>query len=235
MLQGLSLQEPDSRSIRSLAVLPSAEPKPKPWRRRLLIALAAAALVIGAAVTARLSDSRPKRAQGATKASVGVSARRSLVAATTPARRQMPIPVRISIPAIGVDAPIVRLGLNPDRTIQVPKNFADAGWFQPGPEPGERGAAVIVGHLDSRLGPGVFYRLHELPVGAVIKIKVQDGRTVRFVARSMIRVPKSRFPTKRVYVHTGPPALRLVTCAGKLNWATGHHRDNYIVFATLER
>ncbi len=147
----------------------------------------------------------------------------------------MPIPVRISIPAIGVDAPIVRLGLNPDRTIQVPKNFAEAGWFQPGPEPGERGAAVIVGHLDSRLGPGVFYRLHELPVGAVIKIKVQDGRTVRFIARSMIRVPKSRFPTTRVYVHTGPPALRLVTCAGKLNWATGHHRDNYIVFATLAR
>jgi len=217
--------------------LGSGELKPKPWRRRrLLIATISVALIVGAAVGARLSESRAERVSTAVKASaVGRAARRSLVAARTPSRREMPIPVRISIPAIGVDAPIVRLGLNPDRTIQVPKNFAEAGWFQPGPEPGERGAAVIVGHLDSRLGPGVFYRLHELPVGAVIKIKVQDGRTVRFIARSMIRVPKSRFPTTRVYVHTGPPALRLVTCAGKLNWATGHHRDNYIVFATLAR
>jgi sortase (surface protein transpeptidase) len=217
--------------------LGSGELKPKPWRRRrLLIATISVALIVGAAVGARLSESRAERVSTAVKASaVGRTARRSLVAARTPARRAMPIPLRISIPAIGVDAPIVRLGLNPDRTIQVPKNFAEAGWFQPGPEPGERGAAVIVGHLDSRLGPGVFYRLHELPVGAVIKIKVQDGRTVRFIARSMIRVPKSRFPTTRVYVHTGPPALRLVTCAGKLNWATGHHRDNYIVFATLAR
>jgi sortase (surface protein transpeptidase) len=217
--------------------LGSGELKPKPWRRRrLLIATTSVALIVGAAVGARLSESRAERAPTAAKASaLGGTARRSLVAATTQARSQMPIPVRISIPAIGVDARIVRLGLNPDHTIQVPKNFANAGWFQPGPEPGERGAAVIVGHLDSRAGPGVFYRLHQLPVGAVIKVTVQDGRTVRFVARSMIRVPKSRFPTKRVYVHTGPPALRLVTCAGKLNWATGHHRDNYVVFATLAR
>jgi sortase (surface protein transpeptidase) len=217
--------------------LGSGELKPKPWRRRrLLIATISVALIVGAAVGARLSESRAERVPTAVKASaVGRTARSSLVAATGPARRQMPIPVRISIPAIGVNARIVRLGLNPDHTIQVPKNFAEAGWFQPGPEPGERGAAVIVGHLDSWLGPGVFYRLHELPVGAVIKVKVQDGRTVRFIARSMIRVPKSRFPTTRVYVHTGPPALRLVTCAGKLNWATGHHRDNYIVFATLAR
>jgi hypothetical protein len=70
----------------------------------------------------------------------------------------MPISVRISIPAIGVNAPIVRLGLNPDQTIQVPTNFAGAGWFRPGPEPGEVGAAVVVGQLASLRGPGVFCR-----------------------------------------------------------------------------
>jgi hypothetical protein len=70
----------------------------------------------------------------------------------------MPIPVRISIPAIEVNAPIVRLGLNPDHTIQVPTNFADAGWFRPGPEPGEVGAPIVVGHLASIRGPGVFCR-----------------------------------------------------------------------------
>jgi sortase (surface protein transpeptidase) len=150
-------------------------------------------------------------------------------------RNQMPIPVRISIPAIGVDARVIPLGLNRDRTIQVPKNFADAGWFRPGPEPGEQGAAVVVGHLDSRRGPGVFFRLRALRAGDVITIHLQDRTTVRFVARSMVRVPKNRFPTKLVYARTKQPTLRLITCAGKLNPVTGHHPDNYIVFASIVR
>jgi sortase (surface protein transpeptidase) len=152
---------------------------------------------------------------------------------STTARRQMPIPVRISIPAIGVNAPIVPLGLNPDHTIQVPTNIADAGWFRPGPEPGEVGAAVVVGHLASIRGPGVFWRLGELRRGQVITIRLVDGSTIRFVARSMLRVPKVRFPTRLVYARTAKPTLRLVTCAGALNPLTGHHRDNYIVFASL--
>jgi sortase (surface protein transpeptidase) len=150
-------------------------------------------------------------------------------------RKQMPIPVRISIPAIGVDARVIPLGLNRDRTIQVPKNFANAGWFRPGPEPGEQGAAVVVGHLDSTRGPGVFYRLRALRTGDVITIHLQDRSTVRFVARSTVRVPKNRFPTKRVYARTKQPTLRLITCAGKLNPTTGHHPDNYIVFASIVR
>jgi len=200
-----------------------------------MIALAAMALVIGAAAgVARFSSRGAESAPEASRSpAVRATGRKSLVAAKAGTRRQMPIPVRISIPAIGVNARIVRLGLNPDRTIQVPTNFAETGWFQPGPEPGERGAAVIVGHLDSRQGAAVFYRLRELSVGGLIKVRLEDGRTIRFVARSMIRVPKSRFPTRRVYAQTREPTLRLITCAGKLNWATGHHRDNYIVFATL--
>jgi sortase (surface protein transpeptidase) len=155
--------------------------------------------------------------------------------ASAEAPRQMPDPIRIAIPAIGVNARVIPLGLNPDQTIQVPRNLADAGWFRPGPEPGERGAAVIVGHLDSTRGPGVFYRLHELRIGDVITVHLKGGSRVRFVARSMIRVPKNHFPTRRVYARTPQPTLRLITCAGKLNPATGHHADNYIVFATLVR
>lgn len=152
---------------------------------------------------------------------------------TTP--KQMPNPIRISIPAIGVNARVIPLGLNRDQTIQVPKNLGEAGWFRPGPEPGEQGAAVIVGHLDSVQGPGVFYRLRELRAGDVITVQLQGGSKVRFVARSMLRVPKNHFPTRRVYARTPAPTLRLITCAGKLNPATGHHTDNYIVFASLVR
>jgi sortase (surface protein transpeptidase) len=157
-------------------------------------------------------------------------------AAATPAgsaRKQMPVPIRIVIPSIGVSAPIVPLGLNRDHTMQVPRNRADAGWFRPGPEPGEVGPAVIVGHLATLSGLGVFAHLSRLRPGGVIEVRLQGGRTLRFVAGSMLRVAKARFPTRRVYARTAQPTLRLITCAGKLNPATGHHADNYIVFATL--
>ena len=150
-------------------------------------------------------------------------------------RKQMPTPVRVVIPAIGVDARVVALGLNRDQTMQVPTKLADAGWFMPGPEPGEQGAAVVVGHVASRSGPGVFARLSKLRPGAVITVHLRGGSTVRFVARSSIRVAKSRFPTNRVYARTPQPTLRLITCAGTLNPSTGHHPDNYIVFATILR
>ena len=147
----------------------------------------------------------------------------------------MPDPVRIVIPSIGVNARVIRLGLNPDETIEVPTNLADAGWFEPGPEPGERGSAVIVGHLESLAGPGVFDRLKELRVGQTISIHLWDGSIIRYVADSMIRVPKSKFPTDRVYAQTKQPTLRLITCAGAMNSASGYHPDNYIVFASLAR
>jgi sortase (surface protein transpeptidase) len=147
--------------------------------------------------------------------------------------REMPRPVHIAIPAIDVSAQIVPLGLNPDRTLEVPTNLADTGWFTEGPEPGERGAAVVVGHVASLSGPGVFYRLRDLHPGDVIRIRLRDGEVVRYRARSAIVVPKSAFPTKRVYAQTPRPTLRLITCSGTLDASTGQHPDNRIVFASL--
>ncbi len=148
-------------------------------------------------------------------------------------RKQMPRPVRILIPSIKLSAPVVPLGLNPDRTLQVPTNFGDTGWFRGGPEPGEVGPAVIVGHVASLRGPAVFYRLREVRVGQVVTIRLQDRSTVRYVVNSMVRVKKNAFPTARVYSKTKRPTLRLITCAGSINPTTGHHPDNYILFASL--
>lgn len=160
--------------------------------------------------------------------------------ATAPARRtqpaptqEMPRPVHISIPAIDVSAPIVPLGLNPDRTLEVPTNLADTGWFTEGAEPGERGAAVIVGHVASLSGPGVFVRLRDVRPGDVIRIRLRDGTVVRYRARSALVVPKTSFPTKRVYAETPRSTLRLITCSGDLDPSTGQHPDNRIVFASL--
>jgi len=206
-------------------------------RKRFVVGVGLAVAVFGAfgaAMAARSPATGPESiARGPEPADQEVRGR-TAHGASAP-RRQMPIPVRISIPAIGLNARVIPLGLDRDRTIQVPRNFDDTGWFRPGPEPGEQGAAVIVGHLASRSGPGVFYRLRHLPVGGVITVHLKGGDKVRFIARSMVRVPKNRFPTKRVYAHTRMPTLRLVTCAGRLNPSTGHHDDNYIVFASIIR
>jgi sortase (surface protein transpeptidase) len=148
-------------------------------------------------------------------------------------QKQLPIPVRISVPAIGVRAPLIPLGLNRDGTAEVPKSFSVAGWFRPGPEPGERGAAVILGHVDSKSGPGVFYHLKALRRGDRIRIRLVNRKTIQFVVTGSMEAPKNHFPTRIVFAHTSVPTLRLVTCGGGFNYATGHYLDNYIVFARL--
>jgi len=146
---------------------------------------------------------------------------------------QMPRPVRVIIPAIGVSAPVIPLGLNADNTLQVPQTFSEAGWFRPGPEPGEMGAAVVVGHVDSRNGPGVFFRLRALRRGDHIKIVLANRQALRFVVTSSRQVSKQRFPVDLVYRRTHRRTLRLVTCGGQFDASTGHYLSNTIVFAWL--
>ena len=140
-------------------------------------------------------------------------------------------PVQVSIPSIGVRAPLVPLGLNPDRTLEVPKDFDDAGWWTGGPRPGERGPAVIAGHVDSYTGPAIFYRLRGLRPGDAIVVLRRDGTRARFTAQRSEQYPKDRFPTARVYGQTPGPALRLITCGGEFDDSTGHYLDNTVVYA----
>lgn len=163
--------------------------------------------------------------------------RRSPTPTPTPAppvvRKQLPRPVRIIVPAIGVDAPVIPLGINPDHTVQVPSTFTETGWFKPGPEPGEVGSALIVGHVDSYKGPGVFYRLPALRRGDRITVVLVSGRRLRFVVTSSRDVSKLRFPSELVYRRTRRSTLRLVTCGGRFDPSTRHYLSNHIVFAWL--
>jgi sortase (surface protein transpeptidase) len=102
-----------------------------------------------------------------------------------------------------------------------------------GTRPGDPGSAVILGHVDSKRGPAVFYRLRELRRGDQIKIARADGSSVRFIVQRTEQYPKDRFPTDAVYYPTLTPALRLVTCGGDFDATAGHYRSNVIVFATL--
>ena len=142
-------------------------------------------------------------------------------------------PVRLAIPAIGVETPLLRLGLDPDRSMEVPGDFDLAGWFAGGPAPGQPGPAVIAGHVDSRTGPAVFYRLRELRAGDDIEVTRADGTRLRFVVDTTRSFPKARFPTDVVFGPTPAAELRLVTCAGTFDRGRGSYRDNLVVFARL--
>jgi sortase (surface protein transpeptidase) len=141
-------------------------------------------------------------------------------------------PVRIEIPAIGVSSSLVRLGLNPDRTMEVPGDFQVAGWFTGAPQPGQLGPAVIAGHVDSRTGPAVFYRLRDLRPGDQIRVVRADRRVVRFKVDSLASYPKQSLPPDAVYGATTTPALRLITCAGSFDRSSRSYRDNLVVSAT---
>jgi hypothetical protein len=141
-------------------------------------------------------------------------------------------PRRIAIPAIGVSARVVPLHREPDGTMQTPRVWQETGWYKPGPEPGERGPAVIAGHVDSTDGPAAFYRLRELHRGNLIYIRRADDSLIRFRVEGLERWPKSEFPTRRVFGRKSRiSVLRLVTCSGNFDRSTGHYVDNTIVYA----
>lgn len=146
------------------------------------------------------------------------------------------MPVRLDIPAIGVHSTLLRLGLNPDHTVQVPPLARDsrAGWYRYSPTPGQLGPAVILGHVDSaRYGPGVFYRLGTLRRGEVVDVTRADGRVARFRVDRVAQFPKAQFPTAQVYGNVDHAALRLVTCGGTFDRSSGSYEDNIVVFAEL--
>jgi len=142
-------------------------------------------------------------------------------------------PVRLTIPAIRVATPLVRLGRERDGSMQVPADFARAGWFAEGLTPGQVGPAVIAGHVDSKTGPAVFFRLRELRPGDTVQVERADGARLRFVVEQARSFPKATFPTAEVFGPAPWAALRLVTCGGDFDRARGSYRDNLVVFARL--
>lgn len=141
-------------------------------------------------------------------------------------------PVRVTIPAIGVDSELVRLGLNADRSMEVPQNFGLAGWYVHSPRPGEAGPAVLAGHVSSSAGPGVFYHLKDLEPGDEIHVTRDDGQRVSYTVDRLAQYPKEEVPEEEVYGSTDGPELRLITCGGTFDYQQRRHRDNIVVFAS---
>ncbi len=141
-------------------------------------------------------------------------------------------PVAVSVRSAGISAPVIPLQLKRNGEIEVPKNISEAGWHRRGPEPGERGAAMITAHVNGNGRDGAFANLFTVGKGDEIRVRRRDRTTVSFGVYRTERVPKDDFPTQRVYGKTRLPTLRLVTCGGTFDSTSGHYRDNVIVYAT---
>jgi Sortase domain len=142
-------------------------------------------------------------------------------------RRQ---PARVLIPAIGVDAAVTPEGTDSAGALQMPSLSAPnlTAWWDGGAAPGQDGPAVIAGHVDNASGPLVFWNLRLLRPGD--RVETEPGNLV-FTVTSVTQVSKSAFPTAQVYGPVQDPQLRLITCGGSFDPATGHYLDNVIVYA----
>ncbi|MEV7629439.1 class F sortase [Actinoplanes sp. NPDC089786] len=144
-------------------------------------------------------------------------------------------PLRVTIPAIKVEAPLLEVGLAKDGSVDVPpvQRHNEAGWFREGPTPGQFGPAMIVGHADTRTGPSVFHDLAKLKPGQVIEVLRDDREVALFTINSVENYGKAKLPVEKVYGDYSRPSLRLVTCGG--TWLGGKrgYSDNIVVFASL--
>ncbi|GAA2433005.1 class F sortase [Streptomyces lavendulocolor] len=143
-------------------------------------------------------------------------------------------PVRVRIPAIGVDAPVMRLGLARDGSLEVPPagNPNIAGWYKDGTPPGAEGTAIVAGHVDNADGPAVFYALGSLKKGHWIEVTRRDGRTAVFTVDAVEVYDNEDFPDRKVYGPADRAELRVITCGGTFDEKTGY-QGNVVAYAHL--
>ncbi len=183
--------------------------------------LAAVLLVDGAVVLVRSSAPLPPpMAAGAP------------VRMTSPAQ-QAAGALRLTVPALGVDADALRLGTDDDGELEVPSTEQGVGWYAAGAVPGDPGPAVFAGHVDLDGRAGVFSRLSTMRPGQPVRVVRPDGTAVTFVVDRVEQHAKDAFPTEAVYGPTDTPQLRLITCGGAFDRRRGSYRDNVVVFASL--
>ena len=203
-----------------------------PGRRRALFLVLAGGLILSIAGAAGLALTRhPVAAVYAPDPTL--PAPTGPIAAVPQQRSaQVSPPVTLTIPSIGVQTSLIRLGLTASGTLQVPQSTAVAGWYTGSPRPGAVGSAVIAGHIDSRTGPGIFFRLSSLRPGDRVYVRRADGTLAVFRVTAVRQFPKDSFPTSAVYGPVPDPEVRLITCGGTFDPQLGSYLSNTIVYAT---
>jgi len=207
----------------------------KPRRRKWLPGCIAACMALAGLLLLAVACSGPKANVSTIPSSVGTAPPSHGTTAPAAAPLARSIPVSIAIPAIGVSAPVMQLSQNIDGTLQVPplSNLNLAGWYKYSATPGQKGPAVIAGHIDSTAGAAVFYKLRYLASGDRIDVTLADKQVAVFAVDGLQQTAKTSFPTSSVYGPTPDASLRLITCGGVFDSATGHYLNNVIVYAHL--
>lgn len=204
------------------------------WRIRTALPVYACLALTALPSLTGCSDASPSKSPAAVaQAPTTVGTPDAEATDTPPAKAAAQSPVHVSIPSLGVDSDIMRLGLNTDGTVEVPpaEKGMTVGWYTGGAVPGEPGPAVLIGHNDTRLGRAVFHDLKRITKGADITVRDERGTEIHFKVTGRETASKTAFPTARVYGSTKDRALRLITCDGAFD-AQGHPVDNLIVYAT---
>lgn len=218
----------------------TGDPPTQRPRRRLALVLGVGALASGLGLIGyALSDQR--HAPQPTRAAAGTTTRTNSVVTIPATVKAVPTPavppVSIDIPSIGVHSDVIEVGLNPDRTVEVPQpgpDYNKAAWYRYSPTPGQVGPSIIEGHVDSvSNGPSVFFRLGGLHPGDQVDITLVDHSVAMFTVDGVRAYPKTEFPIDDVYGNTDAPALRLITCGGRFNSRTQHYDDNIVVRASF--
>jgi sortase (surface protein transpeptidase) len=193
--------------------------------------LAAVAGTVGLVVAHVSSAPAPRLA--ARPSPVAAPSGRTVLPVSLSTVQQTPKPVWLTIPAIGVKAPIVTLGLNRNGTLQVPSSTTVAGWYTGSPRPGAIGSAIVAGHVDSRSGPAVFFWLRRMHRGERIYVRRADGTLAVFTVTAVRMYAKAQFPTATVYGPVPDAELRLITCGGTFDYASHSYLSNVVVYARL--
>ncbi len=222
-------------------------------RRGRLIASAAAAVLLAGGITTiglGLHAEPPSGGGPAPSASAPATAPATLAPApdTAPIPHAPPalppapdaalpasVPVRVEVPSIAVNAPLIPLGKQANGEVDTPPGEpgAPAGWYKNSPTPGQNGSAIILGHVNTtNTDIGLFYRLHELTPGKTITVTRSDHTAAVFTVDKVDIYHKANFPTVEVYKNADRPELRLITCGG-YNPATREYLDNTVVYAHL--
>jgi len=205
---------------------------PLPKRKILAtVALAAGLILAGAGATGLATARHPATPQWNPVAAPIPAPAGPIAAVAQPQSAGVAPPVVLTIPAIGVQTRLIRLGVTAAGTLQVPASTAVAGWYTGGPRPGAIGPAVIAGHIDSHVGPGIFFRLSQLRPGDRVYVRRADGSLALFRITAVRSYAKDHFPTLAVYGPTPDAELRLITCGGAFDPKLGSYLSNTVAYA----
>jgi sortase (surface protein transpeptidase) len=215
--------------------MPGAHRRPRRGRWRitvLVLVLAAGAALISYGISRQQLQLPPAAAQfipGSVGTDAPVAPSSAAVAVTDGS-----LPVRIQIPAISVSAPVEETSLDSSGAVSLPPltDHNLAVWYDGSAVPGHKGTAVILGHVDGYTEKSAFFYLKELLKNDMVTVTLADGAREKFEVDGVQKVSKSAFPAS-VYAPASYPALRLVTCGGPFDKASGQYEDNIVVYAHL--